>query len=75
MSYGSTAQILDRFCRPMPWEAEAKPIPEESTKPNPIFRAFIDDLEKLEEKHDMRLKPDGCNIIIHHQETEEEEWL
>ena len=66
---------MDRFSVVMPWESEYKPMPEVDTKPSKKIQDFKVALAELEEKHDMRLKPDGCNIIIHHQETEEEEWL
>lgn len=66
---------LDRFSQSMPWEADSKPIPEDTVTPSKVIRAFVDELEKLEEKHDVRLKTDGSNILITHNESGESEWL
>ena len=66
---------MDRFSVVMPWEAEYKPMPTDDTKPSKKIQDFKVALAELEEKHDMRIKADGPNILIIHQETGEEEWL
>ena len=68
-------EVYNRFFQPMPWEADYKPMPEDDTKPSKAIQAFKVALAELEEKHDMRIKADGPNILIIHQETGEEEWL